>query len=83
SFHTLFAGTVLGFLVAAALVVSVRLPTTVPGPRRGIWDRTTRGSRIYLVTPRLRGLLAISLAVAAAGSMVILNTVVTVKARFG
>ncbi|MEZ1842518.1 MFS transporter, partial [Pseudomonas putida] len=39
SFHNLFAGTVLGFLVSAALVVSVRLPTTVPGPRRGIWDR--------------------------------------------
>ncbi|MBH9378328.1 MFS transporter [Pseudomonas aeruginosa] len=83
SFHNLFAGTVLGFLVSAALVVSVRLPTTVPGPRRGIWDRTTRGTRIYLATPRLRGLLAISLAVAAAGSMVIVNTVVIVKARFG
>ncbi len=83
SFHNLFAGTVLGFLVSAALVVSVGLPTTVPGPRRGIWDRTTRGTRIYLATPRLRGLLAISLAVAAAGSMVIVNTVVIVKARFG
>ena len=83
SFHNLFAGTVLGFLVSAALVVSVRLPTIVPGPGRGIWDRTTRGMRIYLVTPRLRGLLAISLAVAAAGSMVIVNTVVIVKTRFG
>ncbi len=83
SFHNLFAGTVLGFLVSAALVVSVGLPTTVPGPRRGIWDRTTRGTRIYLATPRLRGLLAISLAVAAAGLMVIVNTVVIVKARFG
>ena len=41
------------------------------------------GTRIYLATPRLRGLLAISLAVAAAGSMVIVNTVVIVKARFG
>jgi MFS family permease len=46
SFHNLFAGTVLGFLVSAALVVSVRLPTTVPGPRRGIWDRTTRGAHL-------------------------------------
>lgn len=83
SFHNLFAGTVLGFLVSAALVVSVRLPTSVPGPRRGIWERTTRGTRIYLATPRLRGLLAISLAVSAAGAMVIVNTVVLVKARFG
>ncbi len=83
SFHNLFTGAVLGFLVSAALVVSVRLPTTAPGPRRGIWDRTTRGTCIYLATPRLRGLLAISLAVSAAGAMVIVNTVVLVKARFG
>jgi MFS family permease len=82
-FHDLFAGTVAGFLASAALVVSVTLPTATPGPRRGIWDRTTRGLRIYLATPRLRGLLAINLAVAAAGAMVIVNTVVIVKARFG
>lgn len=83
SFHGLFAGTVAGFLVSAALVVSVRLPVPEPEPRRGVWDRTTRGMRIYLATPRLRGLLAINLAVAAAGSMVIVNTVVIVKAGFG
>ncbi|EMY8162742.1 MFS transporter [Pseudomonas monteilii] len=83
SFHNLFAGTVVGFLVSAALVVSVVLPATVPGPRRGMWERTTRGLRIYLATPRLRGLLAISLAVSAAGAMVIVNTVVIVKAGLG
>lgn len=82
-FHNLFAGTVVGFLASAALVISTRLPTPTPGPRRGIWDRTTRGVRLYLATPRLRGLLAINLAVAAAGAMVIVNTVVIVKARFG
>ncbi|OJU87132.1 MAG: MFS transporter [Burkholderiales bacterium 66-5] len=83
SFHNLFAGTVLGFLVSAALVVSVALPASTPAPRRSIWERTTRGIRLYLATPRLRGLLAISLAVSAAGAMVIVNTVVIVKARFG
>lgn len=83
TFSNLFAGTVVGFLSSAALVVSVSLPVTEPGPRRGIWDRTTRGLRIYLATPRLRGLLAICLAVSAAGSMVIVNTVVIVKAGFG
>ncbi|MFT0546150.1 MFS transporter [Allopusillimonas ginsengisoli] len=83
SFHNLFTGTVVGFLISAALVVSVTLPATTPGPQRRIWDRTTRGIRIYLATPRLRGLLAISLAVSAAGAMVIVNTVVIVKARFG
>lgn len=83
SFHDLFAGTVVGFLASAALVVSVAIPTPTPGPRRGIWDRTTRGLRLYLATPRLRGLLAINLAVAAAGAMVIVNTVVLVRARYG
>ncbi|MCG6113276.1 MAG: MFS transporter [Paracoccus sp.] len=83
SFHSLFAGTVVGFVASAALVLSVRLPSPHPGARRGVWDRTTRGMRLYLATPRLRGLLAISLAVAAGGSMVIVNTVVLVKAGFG
>src|SRR5215207_204968 len=83
SFHSLFAGTVVGFLVSAALVVSVTLPSPKPVARRGIYDRTTRGLRIYLATPRLRGLLALNLAVAAASAMVIVNTVVLVRATFG
>lgn len=83
SFHSLFAGTVIGFLVSAALVVSVVLPSPKPSQPRGIYDRTTRGIRIYLATPRLRGLLAINLAVASAGALVIVNTVVYVQAAFG
>ena len=82
SFHSLFAGTVVGFLVSAALVVSVVLPSPKPVERRGIYDRTTRGLRIYLATPRLRGLLALTLAVSSAGAMVIVNTVVLVQSRF-
>ncbi len=83
SFHNLFAGTVIGFLASAALVVSVVLPSPKAAERRGIYDRTTRGLRIYLATPRLRGLLALNLAVAAASAMVIVNTVVLVQAGFG
>jgi len=83
SFHNLFAGTVVGFLVSAVLVVSVVLPSPVPAKLRGIYDRTTRGIRIYLATPRLRGLLAVNLAVASAGALVIVNTVVYVQAAFG
>ena len=82
-YHDLFAGTVVGFLASAALVVSVVLPTHPAPQRRGIFDRTTRGLRIYLATPRLRGLLAVSAAVAAAGSMVFVNTVVIVQANLG
>jgi MFS family permease len=83
SFHSLFAGTVVGFLASAALVISTKLPSPKPAKRRGIYDRTTRGIRIYLATPRLRGLLAINMAVAAAGAMVIVNTVVLVQSQYG
>jgi len=68
SFPFLFAGTVIGFLVSAAFVLSVKLPAPSPGVPRTIWERTTSGLRIYLATPRLRGLLALSLSVSAAGT---------------
>src|SRR5215208_5540939 len=84
SFHWLFGGTVVGFLGSAALVLSVTLPQPAPAERTGgIYDKTTRGLRIYLKTPRLRGLLALNLSVAAAGAMVIVNTVVIVRALLG
>ncbi|MFZ6765148.1 MFS transporter [Pseudoroseomonas sp. WGS1072] len=84
SFNWLFSGTALGFLASAALVVTLALPSpTPPEQQGGIYERTTRGTRIYLATPRLRGLLAFNLAVAAAGAMVIVNTVVLVKGNFG
>lgn len=83
-FHWLFAGNALGFLASAALVLTVVLPSPQP-PLVGesAWARITRGSRIYLATPRLRGLLALNVTVAAAGSMVIVNTIVLVRAGFG
>lgn len=84
SFHWLFIGNALGFLASAALVVSVALPAVGAGSApRPFLERVTRGSWIYLSTPRLRGLLALSFAVAAAGAMVIVNTVVVVKDRLG
>src|SRR5215216_6496954 len=84
SFHWLFAGTVVGFFISASLVLSVRLPQPARSESTGgIYENTTRGIRIYLATPRLRGLLALNLAVAAAGAMVIVNTVVIVRAMVG
>ena len=83
-FHWLFGGTVVGFLASAALVVSVAIPQPKLTPHEGgIYARTTRGTRIYLKTPRLRGLLALNLAAAAAGAMVIVNTVVFVRTLLG
>jgi MFS family permease len=82
SFHNLFAGTVIGFLASAGLVLSVVLPSAKSSEQRGLYESTTRGIRLYLATPRLRGLFAVNMAVAAAGALVIVNTVVYVQAVF-
>jgi H+ antiporter protein len=79
SYNTLFLGTVAGFAASALLVVSVLLPSPKAPEPRGIYDRTTRGIRIYLATPRLRGLLGLNLAVSGAGAMVLVNSVVLVR----
>lgn len=84
NFHWLFGGTSIGFALSALLVLSVALPkppaTNISG---GIYAKTSHGARIYLKTPRLRGLLAITLAAAAASAMVIVNTPVLVQAALG
>src|SRR3546814_254385 len=58
SFHALFAGSAIGFLASAALVVSVLFPSPGPPGRPGLYARTPRGLRTYLAPPRLRGLMA-------------------------
>lgn len=80
SFDTLFAANAVAFLLSASLVFSVFLPKPKPATQtRGVVRRMTFGIRAYLATPRLLGLLALSMAVAAAGAMVIINTVVYVR----
>ncbi|TNJ40517.1 MFS transporter [Phaeobacter sp. B1627] len=79
----LFFGTAIGFSLSAVLVLSVRLPAPAAQPHRKFYQRTTRGIRIYLRTPRLRGLLGLSLAAAAITSMVFVNTVVIVRGTLG
>lgn len=84
SYDALFAANAVTFLVSAALVMSVALPSARRrGRGQGFWRDMTAGIRIYLATPRLRGLLALSLAVSSAGAMVIVNTVVYVRHQLG
>lgn len=83
SFPVLFAGTVLGFAASALLVVTARLPNRKRAERSPFWTDVTKGIRIYTRTPRLRGLMVMEAAVAAAGAMVYVNTVVLVQARLG
>ncbi|MFB7380884.1 MFS transporter [Kitasatospora purpeofusca] len=94
-YRWLFWGTVIGFLASAVLVVSVVLPAAVlaaridPGPvaggtgARSVGARSLAGIRLFLSVPRLRALLALDLAVAAGGAMVIVNTVVYVREELG
>lgn len=84
SFHWLFLGTVVGFIGSALLVFSATFPEqTIRKTLRPFRQRLTRGTRIYLATPRLRGLLALNLTAAAASAFVLVNTVVMVRSGYG
>jgi len=84
SYDALFVVNAFTFLFSAGLLLSIRLPVPKLLEREeGIWKNTTFGIRSYLRTPRLQGLLALCLAVAVAGAMVIVNTVVYVREFLG
>ncbi|MFJ5234687.1 MFS transporter [Kitasatospora sp. NPDC088391] len=98
SYNWLFAGTTVGFLASAALVVSAVLPkapaaeptaadpvgTEPTGTEHtgGAHRNAAFGARLFLATPRLRALIALDLAVAAAGAIVFVDTVVVVREHF-
>ncbi|MFJ7589052.1 MFS transporter [Streptomyces sp. NPDC097617] len=82
SYDWLFAVTALGFLASAALVVATALPAPAPSPaeRTGkVHARAVFGTRLLWATPRLRALLALDLAVSAAGAVVFVDTVALVR----
>lgn len=83
SFHWLFIGTTAGFLASAALVLTATIPRAVRSLRIGRWDRITAGVRLFVATPRLRAVLALDLAVAGAGALVMVNTVNYVRDELG
>ncbi|MFJ2558859.1 MULTISPECIES: MFS transporter [unclassified Streptomyces] len=82
----LFAGTALGFLASAALVVSVVLPgpAAPADPERpgAVRAEVALGARLFWAAPRLRALLALDLAVAAGGALVLVHSVVLVRDHF-
>jgi MFS family permease len=84
SYDALFAANGVAFLCSAALVVSASLPARrAAPPAESWWVRLTFGTRRYLATPSLRGLLALNVAVAAASATVIVNTIVYVRDQLG
>ena len=78
-YHWLFSGHRRRFLVSAGLVLTVTLPAIAASGGTSPWRRISQGMRIYLQTPRLQGLFALNLTVAAAGAIVIVNSIVIVK----
>ncbi|MCP3759067.1 MFS transporter [Streptomyces sp. TBY4] len=86
TYDRLFLGTAAGFLASSALVVSAALPRRArasAGSGPGAYARATAGARLFLATPQLRSLLAMNLAVAAAGAVVTVNSVVYVREFLG
>ncbi|MEO1139598.1 MAG: MFS transporter [Pseudomonadota bacterium] len=83
SYNWLFLGTVLGFAASAGLIWQAAVPPVKPGvAERPFRERLTRGIRIYLATPRLRGLLALNFLAAATSAFVLVNTVVLVRGTY-
>ncbi len=83
SYSALFVGTFLGFGLSALLIARTSLPAAAgDSAQRPFRERLTRGSRIYLATPRLRGLLSLNLSASAAGAFVLVNTVVVVRGPY-
>jgi Na+/melibiose symporter-like transporter len=84
TYHHLFLGTVVGFLLSACLVLKTVLPQTDSSRSTETFrQRTTAGARIMMSRPVLRSLLALNMAVAAATALVVVNTVVYVHDILG
>ncbi|QIH99490.1 MFS transporter [Rhodococcoides fascians A21d2] len=78
SFHTLFVGTALGFVVSAVMVIGTRLPKHVAAER----NRPTDGITTFVKSHELQGLMALNTVVAAATALVTVNSVVYVRDLF-
>ncbi|MET0187632.1 MAG: MFS transporter, partial [Pseudonocardia sediminis] len=74
-FHSLFLGTTAGFLCSAALVVGAVVPAGRRSTHDRFRDRLVVGMRIFAATPRLRGVLALNMVVAACGVIALVSTV--------
>lgn len=79
SFHTLFAGTVIGFIGSAMLVAITPLPPRATATISPFMERLTRGVRLFGHSRELRGVLWVNVTVATATAMVLVNTVVIVQ----
>lgn len=84
SYELLFGLNAVAFVLAAVCLCLATVPVSVMSDRSGgVWQRVSFGVRSYLKTPRLRAVLWLNLVLSAAGAMVIVNSVVYVRAVLG
>ncbi|WP_415901693.1 MFS transporter [Neptuniibacter sp. QD29_5] len=84
SYALLFELNAVGFVIAALFLLLAVVPAnTVSDRSGGVWKKVSFGVRSYLKTPRLQAVLLLNLALSAAGAMIIVNTVVYVRAVLG
>lgn len=83
SYNNLFLGTVIGFVGSALLVLSTKFPHIEPPAPSRFFERLTGGVKAFWAKRELRSLMALNLVVSTTTAMVIVNTVVLVKADLG
>jgi MFS family permease len=85
SYNAFFVANAVAFLVSAVLVAITVFPTVAvqSGVEMRFAKKIAYGFQIYRKTPRLMGMLAMFMAVALAGAMVIVNTIVLVRVNLG
>lgn len=83
-YAVLFELNSIAFVLATLSLLLARVPVSRAKDRSaGVWQHVSFGVRSYLKTPRLCGVLALNLALSAAGAMIIVNTVVYVRSVLG
>ena len=85
-YKSLFIGTSFGFVASALLILTIFLPKVTES--EAIKDirfigKITYGLKKYTVLPELKGLMFMNLAVSAGGAMILVNTVIMVRALLG
>ncbi|EAR62327.1 MFS transporter [Neptuniibacter caesariensis] len=83
-YAVLFELNALGFVIAALFLLLAVVPANSVSDRSGgVWKKVSFGIKSYLKTPRLKAVLLLNLALSAAGAMIIVNSVVYVRAVLG
>ena len=85
-YKSLFIGTSFGFVASALLILTIFLPKVTES--EAIRDirfigKITYGLKKYTVLPELKGLMFMNLAASAGGAMILVNTVILVRALLG